>query len=266
MQESGFFCLPGVCVMLTLPLDVPAPMALVENHDAVRPSLQFLVDTLSRLHARDAEGQTRLHRCAKEGRLDEASLLYRAGAVLNATDHQRRTPLFMAITEGQVSMALLLVTMGADIRKSPAHDRLLIRAIEAGSPTVVGLLLDGGVNPNEGNRHGWYSPLAVAITRPVWSMPIIEALLIAGAHPDAALDGGRTVAHEVARRRHEPGADVLWALLEDAGFHPELPDSNGVSARALWTEEAQWPVQEEPMEEMMVFSDPGVPAGASAPA
>jgi ankyrin repeat protein len=220
--------------MLIIPPLVEPPVSMVVSEAASRPSLQFLLDTVARMDDRDAAGQTHLHHCARLGRLQEASLLCKAGAMVNATDHQKRTPLFLAISEGQVSMALLLVSLGADVRKSPAHDRLLIRAIEAGSPTVVRVLLEGGVNPNEGNRHGWFSPLAVAITRPVWSLPVIEALLEAGAHADAALCNGCTVAHEVARRRHEPGAASLWSLLLRHGLHPDLPDAMGFTARALW--------------------------------
>lgn len=198
------------------------------------PSLLRVLGDHSDLDAKGVEGETLLHYFSASGWVDGVRFLCQAGVMVNVLDNHKRSPLSLAVCHSHYPVALLLLSFGADPRKAPSHDRLLIRAIEASSSPLVELLLDQGANPNEGNRHGWYSPLAVAVTQPNWSVPVITSLLEAGAHPDTALSHGEVVAHEVARRHNDPGAEEIWMLLLNFGAHMDLPDEKGVSALTLW--------------------------------
>lgn len=202
------------------------------------PHLPFLLQSLRSgidIHQKGPEGETLLHHLAGQGWVEGARFLCQTGALVNALDHKKRTPMYWAVCNGHYSMALLLLSLGADCRKTPAHDRLLIRAIEANSLPLVQLLLDDGANPNEGNKHGWFSPLAVAVCKNPWSPSMIKILLEAGAHPDAALFEGEVVAHEVARRKEEKGASEIWETLIQYGAHLDLPNQNGVCPLDLWS-------------------------------
>lgn len=217
------------------------------NKDGV-PHLSLLLKFLKEggdLQQKGSEGETLLHHIAAQGWIEGARFLCQIGALVNAMDNQKRTPMYWAVCKGQYSMALLLLSLGADCRKAPAHDRLLIRAIEVGSHPLVQLILDDGANPNEGNRYGWFSPLALAIYKNPWSPEIIRSLLEAGARPNATLYDGDVVAHEVARRRNEKGAQEIWNCLIQHGAHLDLPNQQGICPLELWENNQEENIKEE---------------------
>lgn len=182
------------------------------------------------INIKGEEGESLLHHLASLGWVEAIHLIGKSGAFINAMDNHHRTPLYCAVCKGHYLAALTLISMGADYRKTPSHDRLLIRAIECNSKPLVELILDQGANPNEGNRFGWFSPLAVAIQKTPWPVDIISCLLQAGAHPNSALANGEIISHVVAKRKQDPNFKEVWTLLEKYGAHFDLPNEQGVSA------------------------------------
>ncbi|VVC26362.1 Ankyrin repeat-containing domain,Ankyrin repeat [Cinara cedri] len=64
--------------------------------------------------------ETALHLAARRGNLSAVFVLLRAGAQINAIDHQGRTPLLSAISGHKDAVAALLVSSGADMGRIPS--------------------------------------------------------------------------------------------------------------------------------------------------
>ena len=176
---------------------------------------------------RDAKGQSCVHHLVTHNQVKQTQWCLKHGALIHAMDHQRRTPLALAVDEGHGDMVSMLLAYGADLRKAPAHDKLLIRAINGQHVEVVRSLLVAGAHPNEGNRYAWYAPLAMAVLQKPWSLEIILDLLRWGASPHASLSHGDTLLHEVARRLDEPGADLIWEALCHRGARVDVINQQG---------------------------------------
>lgn len=114
------------------------------------------------VEARDAQGRTRLHAAALEGRRDEAGALIAAGADINARDNAGSAPLHLAAGFGQRAVVDLLLTMGADVEaRNAAGDTPLHAAAYWGQFGVVVQLVESGADPGARNKDG-LTPLAVA--------------------------------------------------------------------------------------------------------
>jgi ankyrin repeat protein len=59
--------------------------------------------------------QTLLHLAAQAGQEENARLLLQYGAVINAQDQSKRTPLFLAVVQGHRSLVQLLLTSNPQI-------------------------------------------------------------------------------------------------------------------------------------------------------
>ncbi len=114
------------------------------------------------VEARDAQGRTRLHAAAVEGRRDEAGALIAGGADINARDNAGSAPLHLAAGFGQRAVVELLLTMGADVdARNATGDTPLHAAAYWGQLGVVVQLVESGADLNARNKDG-LTPLAVA--------------------------------------------------------------------------------------------------------
>ena len=114
------------------------------------------------VEARNAQGRTRLHAAALEGRRDEAGALIAAGADINARDNAGSAPLHLAAGFGQRAVVDLLLTMGADVdARNAAGDTPLHAAAYWGQLGVVVQLVESGADPGARNKDG-LTPLGVA--------------------------------------------------------------------------------------------------------
>lgn len=133
-------------------------------------------------------GVSPLHRAAEAGALDNASVLLRAGAFLDAETGDRstfpgRTPLFHAVTRNDLAMARLLLDAGADVNH---QDRARARFTDEGEQSPLHLAAEQG------------------------SLPLVELLLERGANRQLMNWDARTPADVAERAGHAACASRLW--------------------------------------------------------
>jgi ankyrin repeat protein len=134
------------------------------------------------------------------------------GADANGSPEWRRTPLEVAVQEGDEALVDLLVNRGADPnRPGPAVPPLAL-AVTSGRPEVVRLLLEGGADPNVRSVLGPTLHLAALGGH----VEIARLLLAHGAAPDQRDSRGKTA----AQLAPEVGQPVIAALLEEASASP----------------------------------------------
>lgn len=112
------------------------------------------------VNKKDACGETRLYRAARQGNVHEIKRLLRAGADPNLANHDGLTPLHMAAYWGETEIVALLIKAQADVRAdngrgwTPLHSA----AISGGLRTrreIVGLLLEAGACEEIKDKQGW---------------------------------------------------------------------------------------------------------------
>jgi uncharacterized protein len=131
-----------------------------------------------------------------------------------------RTALFLAIQEHNLAAARLLVELGADPDLRDAQNVTpLMSAAALGNIDLVQLLLDLGADPNAYRDSDHASPLSFSIHEddPDAILPIVSALIAAGADPEGAVAAGQSVLM-LAARQNLPA--VIRTLLA-AGADPD---------------------------------------------
>jgi ankyrin repeat protein len=83
------------------------------SSNLARRALQDIERLTTDVNARDAEGQTPLHRAATRGYKDLVELLIAKGAEVNAKHKNGQTPLQMAASEGHKEVVEFLKKHGA---------------------------------------------------------------------------------------------------------------------------------------------------------
>jgi uncharacterized protein len=237
-----------------------ADVDLPSRRDGVRPlqharskGFEEIAATLrkaDRAKRLDRPGATaRLLDAARRGNPDMAAVALRAGARLEARDHDRRTPMLLAAIRDHVDVARLLVHLGADpdalddrhdsawlvtgvtgsVRMAetllPAHPDLaltnryggtsLIPASERGHVHYVRRVVNTGIDVNHVNNLGWTALLEAVIlgdgSRPY--QRIVRILLDAGADPTIADSEGVTPLQHAQSRRHNEIARMLHGAM-----------------------------------------------------
>ena len=156
-------------------------VVLVRWFVLVRPDL---------LDARDAHGNTPLHRAARGGDASVADALLAAGADANAKDTEGGTPLHWAADGGDADVVKALLTAGADVNAKDAKGQTPLHwAAHWGRADVVKTLLTAGADANAKDARDW-TPLHQAAEGGDTS--VVDALLTAGADANAKTDVGQT--------------------------------------------------------------------------
>jgi ankyrin repeat protein len=114
-------------------------------------SLEPYIPLVNRTEKRVHSGNRPLHEAAISGQFVVAECLIKAGADVNARNHQEETPLHLACCSGNPSdiMVQLLIDHGADVYASDQHERqpLHIAAMES-PPSVVQTLMTAITMPS----------------------------------------------------------------------------------------------------------------------
>ena len=176
--------------------------------------------------ARDAFGETTLHKAAAGGDNTAAAALLSAGADPNAQSAFGASPLHLAAEHGHPETVTVLIAGGAKPnlanrwRQTPLH----YAAIE-GHGAAAAALLAGGANPNARDKDKW-TPIHET-TQCEDGAHLVPVLASAGANLDATTgddDGYPAVTLAIVNSN----ADVLEALL-DAGANPNTPNPHGAT-------------------------------------
>jgi ankyrin repeat protein len=112
----------------------------------------------SQITRRNQAGETKLHRAAAAGKLDEVRDLLQQGAKVNVQCNAGWTPLHKACLKGYDQIVRVLCEDGArtDIVSNDEHDTPLHDACSNGHEQVVRILLEYGANPGVHNSEGLF--------------------------------------------------------------------------------------------------------------
>ncbi len=219
------------------PSDLPQA-AVSGDTDAVRR----LIDLGMPIDATDAQGCTALLRAAGGGHRAVVELLLARGADPKLAARTGATPLSAAASMRQVEIVDLLLAAGATLeQRLPGDVTVLMLAAALGLPDVCTRLLAAGANINATDAQG-LTPLHCAslfgfTTRDRRRLiALLDALLLAGADPDAQAAGGVTPLLLLLGARAEPGtacneevvlAGLARLLDESASLHVRDPRGFG---------------------------------------
>ena len=155
--------------------------------------------------------ETPLHVALRQGNVDVAQLLLEHGADVEAQDDDKCTPLLLASQCGHVEVARILLERGADTEARDYMKRIpLLLASEYGHEEIVRVLLEHGADTEARDESGW-SSLELASFH--GNEELARVLLMHGADVIAQYRDNRTPLHftqgqEVTRLLLEQGADA----------------------------------------------------------
>ena len=218
----------------------PAGAADAPLIDAVRAGDVTAVRTLlaDGVSARTAEvdGTTALHWAAHHDRPGIARLLLGAGAAVDATNRYGVTPLALASVNGSTRMIARLLDAGADPNlPNPEGETPLMTAARTGDAASIETLLNHGAEVDA--VEAWRGQTALMWATAQNQVDAVEALLAAGADPNARSGRGFTPVLFAAREGH---VDVLELLVEAGADVDDALPSNGMSALVLAVYNAQY--------------------------
>lgn len=203
------------------------------------------------LEAKDAHGNTLLHRAVSLGRVDVVRMLLSLGCKPDLSNSYGQTPLQLVAEESRTGIARLLISKGSDVNKAnDKGDTALHAAVRScyiahiscepqrskrrGDPAIITLLLTHGAKINARNRDKETS-LYEAISG--MDCRVVSMLVRAGADIEAKDTSGRTPLY-TAVDSATPGSccgfhtklyvPIIRALL-DAGANVNVADNRGES-------------------------------------
>ncbi|QOD38817.1 ankyrin repeat domain-containing protein [Candidatus Wolbachia massiliensis] len=157
--------------------------------------MQKLVDLKINPDARNRDGYTPLYVAIQNGNIEIAELLIKCGTNIDDNYERSRTPLHIAIGRKQLEIAKLLVKSGANVNaktKNHGKDNLtpMHFAVFADTPEFIELLSSNGAIINERESVEGYTPLHLAAL--YGNKNIIQTLVDKGQNIEDVDNNGRT--------------------------------------------------------------------------
>ena len=129
-----------------------------------------------------------LHEAVRANDAERLVLLLKAGQAVDETDFVLGTPLHVAVAQGSVPLAKILISHGADL-EAPSEDRgarAIHLAANFGDLEMLNLLLDGGADIEAQDQTGQTPLLIAAATN---NLKVVKVLLDRGANKEARESG-----------------------------------------------------------------------------
>ena len=155
MMKKRYFYSLYILLIPFLSATAQEMMNAARTGDAVQIR-NLLERDVSLVHVRDADKNTPLHLAIDEGHLEAAVLLLDRGADIEAVNYKSETPLHIAAHDGNAAAVKLLLNHGADLTKREMRHRIpLYLATNWGRDLeTVRLLIDAGSDVNDTNQNG----------------------------------------------------------------------------------------------------------------
>lgn len=204
-----------------IPANGPSVLRAVEGDDTETLGLLMTAGVYS--GHRDSRGRTPLHVAVEEGRVAAAWMLIDGGADVNAGDGREVTPLSLAVIGEDAPLVARLLGAGATPdAATPDGSRLLPWAIRSGKVDAVRLLMENGADPHQKDAAG--NPLlhvAMAAGRKELAMELIRLGADCGS-ADAQGESALVIALRNGWR------EQIGPLIR-AGADPNGPDREGLT-------------------------------------
>ncbi len=209
------FLLFTVCMLVLTAAWAQAPAAGSEQRlfDAIDDGKELVAEGVMRngklnLDARNANGETALHRAVEKGMKELARALVAAGANLRARSINGETVLHLAALHSDPALTAMLLGAGADARaRNDEGETVLHWAALSGNPQVGKLLLDKGADPNLADLKGNRALHAAADSG---NMEMVRLILARSTDPKARNRQGLS-AEEIAIERSRPDIAAVLA-------------------------------------------------------
>jgi ankyrin repeat protein len=176
-----------------------------------------LVAAKADVNVRDAYGRTPLHIATYARQREAIAALARAGADLNAKEHDRYDAVTIAAVANDAATLRLLLQLGASAKQvtSRYDGTALIAAAHLGHDEVVKLLIEAGAPLDHVNNLGWTALIESIVLGNGGPRHVetLRAIVRAGANVNLADRNGQTPL-QLARQR---GYKAMVEILEKAG-------------------------------------------------
>lgn len=195
---------------MILPQRVRNPLSLaVQNDDPVEARSILSANVNVNVTEKNYDGATPLFMAVENGNVEVAKMLLNFGAKVNARNNRRQTPLMMLDGDATAELVDLLVTNGArlNLTDNQGNTALILATEEEPHISVIKALIDAGADVNHQNNHGKTALWKAADND---DLKAVRALLLAGADVNAKDNYGETAWD----RSTDP---IVTALLESYG-------------------------------------------------
>ena len=176
--------------------------------------LEYLLDKGTTLKLKSNMGKDLVSQAIVDGNIRLVGWFLERGLDIEAYVNGAETPLLLAVQNGQTAMALYLITRGAEIdfKRNRDGQTALQLAVSEGNVELARMLLEQGADPNSATRRG-FTALDSAVRR--CDGPTAGVLLEHGADPDFANAKGKTPRDRAAKCSRQESWDASL-LVSDA--------------------------------------------------